>query len=201
MEPSKGDSSACSVRAGSEVKATEQCDKRMKLGTKQFVFLEMFSSMSGLSAVIAAIAGQHNVQVMEPLDQHGDWNIFEELGMERALAVADVADHVHIALPCHSFSKTAGSDQLGGVTQVRSDLYPEGWGHQISEEGNKILECVFAVCLRLLERKATFAVENPADSYAWETRWLKKLAKKEGMKWVMASRSGRTRECAKGLFL
>ena len=77
------------------------------------------------------------------------------------------------------------SDEHGEVTHVRSDQYPEGWGHHISEEGNQILERVFAVCLRLLERNATFALENPADSFAWETRWMKKLAKKKGVQWVV----------------
>ena len=99
-----------------EAETVERCEKSAKLGTKQFVFLEMFSGMAGLSSVMSEIASQHNVQVMEPLDLYGDWNILEQMGMERALALADAADHVHIAFPCHSFSRARGPRSYNSIS-------------------------------------------------------------------------------------
>ena len=102
--------------------------------------------------------------------------------MESALQIAREASHLHIAFPCGSFTRARRSDEHGQVRVVRSDAHPEGWGHPVAERGNQILERIFALCLTVLEHGGTFSLENPADSFAWETRWMKKLLKRTGVR-------------------
>ena len=118
--------------------------------------------------------------MLEPLEEYYGWDVLSESGFDQAKAAVLEASHVHIAFPCHSFTRARRSDQHGAVEQVRSDKHPEGWGHPVAEKGNAILVKAVALAWIALDNGATVSLENPWSSFAWELKLMKRLMKKLG---------------------
>ena len=91
------------------------------------MFVELFAGSGGLSREIAEVCGGL-VHVLEPLDQHGGWDILTDDGFAQAKELVSKADHAHLAFPCRSFSTARRSDQHGDVPVIRSSEKPDGWG-------------------------------------------------------------------------
>ena len=66
------------------------------------MFVELFAGFGGLSREIAEVCGGL-VHVLEPLDQHGGWDILTDDGFAQAKELVSKADHAHLAFPCRSF--------------------------------------------------------------------------------------------------
>lgn len=63
------------------------------------------------------------------------------------------ADHNnHMAFPCRSFSSARRSDEHGEVPVVRTLECRDGWGMDISEEGNEILKRSISLAFRGMQR-------------------------------------------------
>eukprot|EP00435_Cladocopium_sp_Y103_P074226 s203_g47.t1 len=133
---------------------------------RKFVFLELFAGKAGFSREVARCCGTM-VDVKEPLDIQDNWDILDDAGFEAACKAVEEADHVHIAFPCRSFTRARRTDQHGSVPVVRSEACPQGWGHPISEEGNKILDRCIVLAKLCIEKNKTFSFENPEPSFAW----------------------------------
>ena len=135
--------------------------------SREFTFLELFAGWAGFSGAVERVnAG--SVLVLEPLEEYYGWDVLSESGFDQAKAAVLEASHVHIAFPCHSFTRARRSDQHGAVEQVRSDKHPEGWGHPVAEKGNAILVKAVALAWIALDNGATVSLENPWSSFAWE---------------------------------
>ena len=147
--------------------------------SREFTFLELFAGWAGFSGAVERVnAG--SVLVLEPLEEYYGWDVLSESGFDQAKAAVLEASHVHIAFPCHSFTRARRSDQHGAVEQVRSDKHPEGWGHPVAEKGNAILVKAVALAWIALDNGATVSLENPWSSFAWELKLMKRLMKKLG---------------------
>eukprot|EP00913_Durusdinium_trenchii_P032307 g30249.t1 len=148
--------------------------------TRKYKFLELFAGKAGLSREVTRVCG-NLVEVLDPLDVQGDWNVLEEEGFARARQAVLKADHTHLAFPCRSFSRARRVDGYGAVPVIRTDERPEGWGHPTAEEGNRILEKVIALIYVIEEAEKTWSMENPERSYAWDQPKMKKILKMKGV--------------------
>ncbi|CAL1136058.1 unnamed protein product [Cladocopium goreaui] len=134
----------------------------------------------GLSREIAEVCGGL-VHVLEPLDQHGGWDILTDDGFAQAKELVSKADHAHLAFPCRSFSTARRSDQHGDVPVIRSSEKPDGWGSPLAVEGNLILERAIILAFLLLDKGSTFSMENPENSYAWLVSFIQRLKRVVGV--------------------
>ena len=75
------------------------------------------------------------VEAMKPLELYDGWDVLTPEGLEEARNLGRDADHVHVAIPCRSYTKARRSDQHGHVAT-------EGWGQPVAEEGNRHLAAV-----------------------------------------------------------
>ena len=147
---------------------------------RKFVFVELFAGWGGFSRAVQDVCGEL-VEVLTPLDQHGGWDIKTEAGMQQAEDMVVEADHNHMAFPCRSFSSARRSDEHGEVPVVRTLECPDGWGMDISEEGNEILKRSISLAFRGMDKGSTFAMENPEGSFAWSVTFIQKLLKSVGV--------------------
>ena len=144
------------------------------------MFVELFAGFGGLSREIAEVCGGL-VHVLEPLDQHGGWDILTDDGFAQAKELVSKADHAHLAFPCRSFSTARRSDQHGDVPVIRSSEKPDGWGSPLAVEGNLILERAIILAFLLLDKGSTFSMENPENSYAWLVSFIQRLKRVVGV--------------------
>lgn len=147
---------------------------------RKFVFVELFAGWGGFSRAVQDVCGEL-VEVLTPLDQHGGWDIKTEAGMQQAEDMVVEADHNHMAFPCRSFSSARRSDEHGEVPVVRTLECRDGWGMDISEEGNEILKRSISLAFRGMDKGSTFAMENPEGSFAWSVTFIQKLLKSGGV--------------------
>ena len=141
---------------------------------RPFKFLELFAGMGGMSLAIRDVCGGM-VEVLEPQDLYHQWDILSPQGFAMAEEWVDKADHVHLAFPCRSFTRSRRTDQHAIVLVVRNDRFPEGWGHPISEEGNQILNPVGKLTFKAVERRKTVSLENPLNAYSWDMKVMKQM--------------------------
>lgn len=120
-----------------------------------------------------------------PLDGFEGWDILTDEGLQRGLDLCDELDHGHMAPPCRTLTKARRSDEFGVARILRSEAYPEGWGDPEAEEGNKIVERMVQMILRLVARKRTFSVENPWHSFIWQLKVLVQLLRLPDVELVM----------------
>lgn len=146
---------------------TEETNKDFEnpAGTRSFKFLELFAGKAGFSKEVKWLCGKI-VNIMEPLDVMGNWDILTEEGFEKAKKAVVDADHTHIAFPCRSFSRARRSDNYGSGQVVRTEDWPEGWGHPIAEDRNQILERALALIYLIEDAGKTWSLENPEHSFA-----------------------------------
>ena len=144
---------------------------------KKFNFLELYAGFKGLSKAVLEVNGDQ-VHVLKPLELYDGWDILTPEGLNEARTLAKEADRIHVAIPCRSYTRARRSDVHGTVPTVRSEARPEGWGHPVAEEGNRHLAAMEVVLLEAAKAGATVSVENPWDSYLWETEKMKRLAKR-----------------------
>ena len=146
-------------------------------GESKFKFLELYAGFKGLSMAMADVVGE-SVEVLKPLELYDGWDVLTPEGLEEARKAAREADHLHVAIPCRSYTRARRVDAHGAVATVRSDERPEGWGHPVAEKGNRHLEAIEIILMEAARSGCTISIENPWNSFLWETAKMKKLAKR-----------------------
>ena len=160
-------SKPCELNAGSKVNVLP----------RKFLFAEFFAGWGGFSSALDVLAEQL-VTVAAALDGYGgEWDILKEDDFKRAQNLCGEVDHGHFAPACCTLMRARSSDEPGTMQALRTDTYPEGWGHPEVMKTNDIVERVVSLCLYLHRRGSTFAVENPADSFIWLLPKMQKLLK------------------------
>eukprot|EP00913_Durusdinium_trenchii_P002195 g2027.t1 len=156
----------------------EICFKQQSVkGESKFKFLELYAGFKGLSMAMADVVGE-SVEVLKPLELYDGWDVLTPEGLEEARKAAREADHLHVAIPCRSYTRARRVDAHGAVATVRSDERPEGWGHPVAEKGNRHLEAIEIILMEAARSGCTISIENPWNSFLWETAKMKKLAKR-----------------------
>ena len=95
-----------------------------------------------------------------------------------------LSDWKRMAPPCRTFTRARRNDHHGRVKKLRSDRKPEGFGSPEAEEGNLIADRCAALGERQVDQGKWFSIENPDDSYIWELKSMKTLAKRSGVTMV-----------------
>ena len=108
----------------------------------------------------AEVVGE-SVEVLKPLELYDGWDVLTPEVLEEARKAAREADHLHVALPCRSYTRARRVDAHGAVATVRSDERPEGWGHPVAEEGNRHLEAIEIVLMEAARSGCTISIKNP----------------------------------------
>lgn len=146
--------------------------------SRRYVFAEFFAGMGGFSEAMKFMCADR-VTVQATLDGYaGEWNILDDRDYDQAVGLCrDEIDHGHFAPPCRTLSRARRTDEHGSVPVLRDDEHPEGWGSAEAEEGNQIVARMVLLCLMLVARGATFAIENPWDSFIWLLKKMQKLLK------------------------
>ena len=108
-------------------------------------------------------------------DVYENWDILSADGFTEAMAWAQEADYVHMAIPCRSFTKARRSDQYGTVEVVRSEQRPEGWGHPLATEGNDIAKRCVEIAKVVRARGKWWTIENQVRSFLWDIKYIRKL--------------------------
>ena len=143
----------------------------------KFKFIELYAGFKGFSTAMAEVVGE-NVEVLKPLELYDGWDVLTPEGLEEARKAAREADHLHVAIPCRSFTRARRVDAHGVVATVRSDERPEGWGHPVAEEGNRHLEAIEVIVMEAARAGCSTSIENPWDSFLWETAKMKRLTRR-----------------------
>ena len=142
---------------------------------RPFRFAEFFAGWGGLSSSMKFIGGDW-IEVSATLDGFaGAWNILDDAHFEESKKICESVDHAHMAPPCRTLTKSRRSDEHGTVKVLRSEQHPEGWGDSEAVEANLVISRMVILCLLLHRSGATFAIENPWDSFLWQLRCMVKV--------------------------
>ena len=167
--------SSSSKDEGLERNSTMEADVEAFGGKREFKFVEFFAGMGGFSRAVGEVEG---VKVLAVLDGYaGEWDVLEDQHFQRGVELCNEADHAHFAPMCRTFTMARRDDEFGSVRQLRSMKLPEGWGDPESEMHNKVVVRTVALCLIMENRKRTWSIENPWESYIWLLRCIQKLMK------------------------
>ena len=156
-------------------------------------FSELFAGFAGLTEAIRSICA-NVASVSEPHDKfYGsaleDDREFLEMDEEDP---SETADWKHFAPPCRTMTKARRSDRYGKVPKLRSETRPEGFGDEQTVQANLLADRTAHLSERQVELRKYFSVENPEDSFLWELKSFKRLAKLEGVRFI------RLDQCAYG---
>eukprot|EP00435_Cladocopium_sp_Y103_P036126 s642_g9.t1 len=91
------------------------------------------------------------------------------------------ADWKHMAPPCRTFTKARRQDAHGRTKRLRSEGHPEGFGDPEAEEANLLADRCAAIAEEQDEREDFFSIENPLDSFIWDLKSMKRLARRKGV--------------------
>ena len=105
---------------------------------------------------------------------------------------SETADWKHFAPPCRTMTKARRSDRYGKVPKLRSETRPEGFGDEQTVQANLLADRTAHLSERQVKLRKYFSVENPEDSFLWELKSFKRLAKLEGVRFI------RLDQCAYG---
>jgi hypothetical protein len=154
-------------------------------GPRPFIFAEFFAGMGGFTLTIDVLCAEL-VRTLAPKDGYGGhWDILQDQGFEESKLICAEADHGHFAPPCRTLTRARREDKHGKATVMRSDARPEGWGNPAADEANNIVERMVVLCMLLCKRGATFAIENPWDSFIWLLKSMQKLLKLKDVQLVL----------------
>ena len=161
------------VRTGEN--STMKSNQRSFTGEGSFKFVEFFAGLGGFSKAVGDI---HGVEVLAVLDGYDDqWDILDDQHFQNGVELCHSADHAHFAPMCRTFTMARRDDQYGSVRQLRSMLLPEGWGDPEAEQHNKVVVRMVALCRVLEDRKKTWSIENPWESFIWLLKCMQRLVK------------------------
>ena len=73
----------------------------------------------------------------------------------------------------------------GKVRKLRSSTRPEGFGDKQTVEANLLADRTAHLCERQVNLGKFFSVENPEESYLWELKSFRRLAKLDGVRFVV----------------
>eukprot|EP00435_Cladocopium_sp_Y103_P021159 s477_g5.t1 len=94
------------------------------------------------------------------------------------------ADWKHMAPPCRTFTKARRHDVHGETKRLRSEGHPEGFGDPEAEEANLLADRCAAIAERQDEQEDFFSIENPLDSFIWDLKSMKRLARRKGVQFT-----------------
>eukprot|EP00435_Cladocopium_sp_Y103_P014410 s3330_g3.t1 len=143
-------------------------------GAADRTLLEVFAGFGGLTQAVRDLG----LPVKEPQDTRFGHDIASDEGFLTVLEVR--ADWKHMAPPCRTFTKARRHDAHGKTKRLRSEGHPEGFGDPSAEEANLLARCA-AIAEEQDEREDFFSIENPLDSFIWDLKSMKRLARRKGV--------------------
>eukprot|EP00435_Cladocopium_sp_Y103_P016613 s3999_g4.t1 len=143
--------------------------------TADRTLMELFAGFGGLTQAVRDLG----LPVKEPQDTRFGHDIASDEGF---LAVLEAkADWKHMALPCRTFTKARRQDAHGRTKRLRTEGHPEGYGDPEAEEANLLADRCAAIGEEQDEREDFFSIENPLDSFIWDLKSMKRLARRKGV--------------------
>ena len=92
----------------------------------------------------------------------------------------DLPDWKHFAPPCRTYTKARRTDKHGKVKRLRSEEKPEGFGCEDTKAANSLVDRTTYLCEKQHQEDKYFSIENPWESFIWEQKSMKRLAKLPG---------------------
>ena len=92
----------------------------------------------------------------------------------------DLPDWKHFAPPCRTYTKARRTDKHGKVKRLRSEEKPEGFGCEDTKAANSLVDRAAYLCEKQHQEDKYFSIENPWESFIWEQKPMKRLAKLPG---------------------
>jgi len=153
---------------------------------KRHRFAELFAGFAGLTEAVKSICAEV-ADVTEPHDKFYGSSLendqeFLEMNEQDP---EETADWKHFAPPCRTMTKARRHDRHGKVRKLRSSARPEGFGDKQTVEANLLADRTAHLCERQVNLGKFFSVENPEESYLWELKSFKRLAKLDGVRFVV----------------
>ena len=155
--------------------------QRIERPTKaKFKFLELYAGFKGFTAAVVEVNGDQ-VEAMKPLELYDGWDILTPEGLEEARTMAREM-RTTSTWPFHAEATPRPDSPINtGTWRQCAPKRNQKAGDPVAEEGSKHLAAVEIILMEAVKGGATVSVENPWDSFLWETAKMKKLEKRLGL--------------------
>eukprot|EP00435_Cladocopium_sp_Y103_P054891 s40_g18.t1 len=147
-------------------------------GTADRTLMELFAGFGGLTQAVRDLG----LPVKEPQDTRFGHDIASDEGFLTVLETK--AEWKHMAPPCRAFTKARRHDAHGETKRLRSEGHPEGFGDPEAEEANLLADRCAAIAEEQDEQEDFFSIENPLDSFIWNLKSMKRLARRKGVQFT-----------------
>lgn len=149
------------------------------------IFQEISSGDAGLSrAVNELLPGR--ARALSCMDGGHGGSVSSDEDFLRVLEARDGKrrEWIHMVPPTATFARSGSP----GGTRRRSRKKPEGYGDAETAKANEEVDRCAALGQGQLDRGLHFSIENPADSYVWDLKSIKRLAKAAGVEAISIDR-------------
>ena len=193
LDPTEAESHPAQETLGKQAPQKVAVAQEEKKPGRKRKFSELFAGFAGLTEAVRSICASVAV-VTEPHDKfYGsaleDDKEFLEMDEQDP---SETADWKHFAPPCRTMTKARRSDRHGKVRKLRSEERPEGFGDKQTVEANLLADRTAHLSERQVKLGKFFSVENPEESFLWDLKAFKRLAKLDGVMFI------RLDQCAYG---
>ena len=171
--------------------------------SNRFTAIELCCGSASLSAALR-LAGLEAVGVdfernpQKPRAPVANCNLADTVGQQKALQLIDMLNplYIHAAPPCGTATRAREKPmpthlkQRGAPEprQLRSNQFPLGLQSGLNERetlmlnlANAVYKFVFELCIKRALTNKLFSIENPTNSYMWQTPWALELLQLPGV--------------------